>query len=98
MPKLTIEQAHALDPATVKGRLDTLSARLAEKYGIRAVWNTDTHATFDRTGASGSINVSTDRVLIQVDLSFALTPLRGKVEGRIKEELARALAPEADKT
>ena len=94
MSKLTIEQPHALDPSTVKQRLETLSARLAEKYGIRAVWKSDTHATFDRTGATGSIEVSASRVVIHVELAFLLKPMQGKIEHRIKEELARALVAE----
>ncbi len=94
MPKLNIEQPHDLDPKAVRGRLDALSARLAEKYGLDAKWRSDTEAVFDRTGASGSISVRPGKVLIQVDLSFALTPMKGKIENRIREELARALAPE----
>jgi putative polyhydroxyalkanoate system protein len=92
MPKLTIEQSHDLDPPTVRTRLDALSTRLADKYGIHAVWTSDTEAKFDRTGATGFIRVQPNRVLIQVDLSFALSPVKSKVESRIREELRRALA------
>src|SRR5436190_266172 len=93
MPKLTIEQSHGLDPAAARQRLDALSARLADRYGIRSTWRSPTEATFDRIGASGTISVRPGKVVIQVDLSFALTPLKGKVESRIRDELAAALAP-----
>jgi putative polyhydroxyalkanoate system protein len=95
MPKLTIEQSHSLDPAVVRQRLDALRARLAEKYGIDAAWKSDTEATFKRTGASGSIHCHAGKVVITVDLSFALSPLKGKVETRIREELASVLRESA---
>jgi putative polyhydroxyalkanoate system protein len=92
MPKLHIEHPHSLEPAEVKQRLDSLSARLAQKYGIDAQWKSDTEATFKRTGASGTIRCHPDKVAIDVDLSFALTPMKGQVESRIRDELSRALA------
>jgi putative polyhydroxyalkanoate system protein len=91
MPKVTIEHAHSLEPADVRKRLDALNARLAEKYGIDAHWTSEREATFKRTGASGSIVCHPGRVVIVVELSFALTPLKGRVENRIREELAKAL-------
>ena len=94
MPKLTIEHAHGLEAPEVRKRLDALSARLSAKYGIDAHWKSDTEATFKRTGASGSIVCHPGKVVILVDLSFALTPMKGKVENRIKEELVKALAGE----
>lgn len=95
MPKLTIEQKHDLDPGSVRERLNALQARLADKYGIEGTWRSDTEATFKRTGASGTISCQPGRVVITVDLSFALTPLKGKVENRIREELQKALADPA---
>jgi putative polyhydroxyalkanoate system protein len=94
MPKLTIEQSHDLEPAQVRTRLEALNARLAEKYGLDAKWKSDTEAVFDRTGATGTIQVRPGKVQINIDLSFALTPLRSKIETRIREELAKALGPE----
>jgi len=92
MPKLTIEQPHTLSPAEVRQRLDALRARLSTKYGIDAEWKSDTRATFKRSGASGTISVEPNRVVIDVDLSFMLAPMKGQVESRIRDELVRALA------
>lgn len=98
MPKLTIEQPHALPHGEVRQRLSTLEDRLATKYGIEAKWVSDTHAEIKRTGASGSIRCAPDRVVVEIDLSFALSPVKSKVETRVREELARALAGSSDKT
>jgi putative polyhydroxyalkanoate system protein len=91
MPKLQIEHPHALEPAEVKRRLDALNRTLADKYGIEARWTSDTEATFKRAGASGSIRTLPDRVVVDIDLSFALSPVKGKVESKIRDELKRAL-------
>ena len=92
MPKINIEHPHKLPADDVRARLDKLNQQLSSKYGIEARWSSPTRASFSRTGASGSIQCDQGRVVVQVDLSFALTPLKGKVEDRIRDELAKALA------
>ena len=92
MPKMSIEKAHALPPEEVRKRLDALSQTLSDKYGIVSEWKSETEAVFKRTGASGSIHCLADKVVVNVDLSFALTPMKSQVEGRIRHELEKALA------
>ena len=92
MPKLNIEQAHALPLDEVKKRLQTLADRLSEKYGIEAKWLTHTEASVKRTGVTGKITCSDDKVTVFLDLSFVLSPLKDKVESRIKQELQTCLA------
>jgi putative polyhydroxyalkanoate system protein len=96
MPKLTIEQKHSLEPAAVRERLDQLSAKLAEKYGIEATWKSDTEAEVKRRpGASGTIRCRPDCVTIHLDLSFVLAPMKERIENRIRSELAAALKSSA---
>ena len=92
MPRISIEHAHALPVAAVKERLDQLSQRLASKYGVDARWGADGQAKFSRTGASGTIACDDRKVVVNVDLSFALTPLKGQIESRIRDELTKVLA------
>ena len=92
MPKVVIEHPHALDAVEVRKRLDTLSEKLSSKYGIDAHWKNDTEATFKRTGASGSIVCHPGKVVVHVDLSIMLSPMKGQVETRIKSELEKVLA------
>ena len=92
MAKLTIEHPHALPPAEVKKRLDVLNEKLSTKYGIEAKWKSDTEATFKRTGATGTLLSQPGKVVVNLDLSFLLSPMKDQVEGRIKQELARVLA------
>jgi putative polyhydroxyalkanoate system protein len=92
MPKLTIEQTHSLAADEVRRRLDTLSERLSQKYGIDARWTSDTEASVKGSGASGTIQMQPGKVVVSVDLSFVLSPVKGKVETRIRDELLRALS------
>ncbi len=92
MAKLNIEQAHALPIDEVKRRLQELADRLSAKYGIDAKWTSDTEASLKRTGVSGTIKVAADKVAVLLDLSFALLPMKGKIQERIARELKSALA------
>ena len=91
MPKLTIEQPHALDSGAVKQRLDQLNHSLATKYGVDSRWTSSTMVAFSRTGASGTVEVQAGKVVVKVDLAFVLSPVKDKVQARIQEELKKAL-------
>ena len=75
-------------PTTV---LDTLNEKLSTKYGIEATWKSPTEATFKRTGATGSITCHANKVVVAVDLSMLLSPMKGEVESRIRRELDKVL-------
>ncbi len=92
MAKLNIEQAHSLPLDEVKRRLEALADRLSAKYGIDAKWTSDREASLKRTGVSGIITLAEDKVAVLLDLSFALLPMKGKIQERIARELKSALA------
>jgi putative polyhydroxyalkanoate system protein len=92
MPKLNIEQPHALPLDEVKKRLEALADRLGAKYGISASWVSPTEAQVKRTGVSGKITCSDSRVTVFLDLAFVLSPLKDKVENRVRQELKSVLA------
>lgn len=91
MAKLSIEQNHSLPLDVVRKRLEDLSAKLSEKYSIAAKWLTDREAELKRTGVTGKIVLDDKRVAVHLDLSFALLPLKSKIEERIKQELEKNL-------
>lgn len=92
MPKLNIEQSHTLPLDEAKKRLQALADRLAGKYGIEASWISPTEATVKRTGVTGKITCGTERVTVALDLSFMLSPLKDKVESRVRDELKSCLS------
>ncbi len=89
MPKLSITQSHTGTAEEAKTKLDTLSKELSDKYGLTSKWTSDTEAKVERTGATGTIKIEPKQVSVNLDLSFALTPIKGKVEDKIKEELKK---------
>jgi putative polyhydroxyalkanoate system protein len=92
MAKLNIEQAHTLPIDEVKRRLQELADRLSAKYGIDAKWTSEREASLKRTGVSGIIQLGENKVAVLLDLSFALLPMKGKIQERIARELKSALA------
>jgi putative polyhydroxyalkanoate system protein len=92
MPKFTVERSHNLSVEDVKTRLQALSDKLSAKYGLSAQWKSATEAEVKGTGASGKITCSANKVSVFIDLSFALTPLKGKIEDKVTRELDAALA------
>jgi putative polyhydroxyalkanoate system protein len=92
MAKLSIEHAHALSKEEAKKRLQTLSDKLASKYGVDARWTSDSESQLKGTGFSGKITCGEGKVSILLDLSFMLSPMKGKIEERIREELRSTLA------
>jgi putative polyhydroxyalkanoate system protein len=91
MAKLNIEQAHSLPVDEVKKRLQSLADRLSEKYGISAKWTSDREAEVKRTGVTGKISCTDNKVTVFLDLSFVLSPLKDKIENRVKTELQTCL-------
>jgi len=92
MPKVTIDQPHSLSLPEVKQRLQGLQDKLAAKYGVDARWTSDTESQLKGTGFTGRISCADGRVSVLIDLSFALTPIKGKIEERVRQELKNALA------
>ncbi len=92
MPKFTIERSHTLGVDEAKQRLQALSDKLASKYGLSSTWKTATEAEVKGTGATGKITCTPGKVSVFIDLSFALTPLKSKIEQKVTSELEAALA------
>ncbi len=89
MPKVEISQSHKVTAEEARKRIESLNKELGEKYGLSSSWLSDTEAKVERTGATGKIKIEPTHVQINLDLSFAMTPLKGTIEKRIKDELAK---------
>src|SRR5207237_6805236 len=89
MAKLTIEQTHRMSAEDARKCIEALNKSLADKYDLKSSWLSDTEAKVERPGATGTIRIERDRVLVSLDLSFALSLMKGQIETRIREELQR---------
>jgi putative polyhydroxyalkanoate system protein len=89
MPKLAVVQPHSVAPEEARKRIEDLGRDLGEKYGISSEWTSGTQATLKGRGASGLVTIEPAAVRVALDLSFALTPMKGAIEARVKQELQR---------
>ena len=87
MPRIVIEEAHALRTEAARERAEALGALLARRAGLSLTWRSDTEAQLERTGARGTLRIEPARFLFTLDLSFALSVMKGQIEGWIREGL-----------
>lgn len=92
MPSIDITQRIDVPPEEARRRLEGFQTELEERFGLVPTWISPTEAQVSRTGASGRLTIEPTRVLAHIDLSFALTPLRGRIESEIRRRLAELFA------
>lgn len=88
MPKIDISQPITVTSQEARRRLELLQDELEQRFGLVPTWTSPTQAEVRRTGASGTLRIEPSRVEVHIDLSFALTPLRGRIESEIRGRLA----------
>ena len=88
MPSIDISQRTAATPQEARQRLEVLQGELEQRFGLTPTWISPTQAEVRRAGASGTLRIEPNRVDMHIDLSFALTPLRGGIESEIRRRLA----------
>ena len=88
MPKIDITQPIHVPPEEARRRLERFQGELQERFGLTPAWTSPTQVEVSRPGASGRLTIESSRVLAHIDLSFALTPLRGRIEREIRSRLA----------
>jgi putative polyhydroxyalkanoate system protein len=92
MPKFTITRNHSLPAATIKERIDQLGERLKNKFQAKVAWNGDKELGVKGTGVDAKVTISDNKVDVFVDLSMMLTPMKGKIEGAINEEIDKVVS------
>lgn len=91
MAKIHIKRNHALGTVDAKGKVDVLAQHLHEELQTDYRWSGDT-LHFKRSGASGTIGVGADYVVVDVSLGMAYGLLKGKIEATIQENLDQAFS------
>lgn len=88
MPSIDITQPIHVPAEEARRRLETFQAELHERFGLVPNWTTPTRVEVRRTGGGGWLQIEPSRIVAHIDLSFALTPLRGRIESEIRQRLA----------
>lgn len=91
MPKIDVSQSHSLTPAEAKARMEKVQAELTQKYGLAFTWEGDARLKVSGKGVKGTIDLSPTQVVVSLDLSLLLSPVKGKIESRLREQLSEQL-------
>lgn len=92
MSHLHIERPHDLDPQAARERLDQAVRHLAESLEVAWQWE-DERLLLRRPGASGSVEVTGDRIILDLRLGLLLSPFKHHIEQAITEALDAELGP-----
>lgn len=92
MPKINVKQAHKLDVAEVRRRMDEVLQDLVSRYGLSTEWKGDRKVEISRTGVKGTAEITEQAVEVNLDLSFVLSPMKTKIESSLREKMASKLA------
>lgn len=94
MPKVSVNKRHALPLDDAKVRVKQLVDDFVQEYSsvVKSVtWAPDgCSASAKGTGFEGSFRVDASQVAVAVDLSFVLSPIKGKVETTLQRKLEAA--------
>jgi putative polyhydroxyalkanoate system protein len=88
MPTIAIKRRHKLEPKKAKAAAQKVIKDLSARYQLACSWDGD-QVEFERPGVSGHMHLRKNEVLLDVKLSFLMTPLKGPIERAINEELDR---------
>jgi putative polyhydroxyalkanoate system protein len=91
MPKIQIERDHSIGVSKAKAAVDEVAKAIREKFQVQTNWEKDT-LKFNRTGVSGSIIVSKEKVEVDAELGFMLGFLKGRIEQEINAHLDKVLS------
>lgn len=91
MAKIDVTQSHSLPIEEAKLRMEKVQAELTQKYGLSFSWEGDRRVQVSGKGVKGTIQLTETQVSVNLDLSFILTPVKGKIESRLREQLVEQL-------
>ena len=86
---LTMTRKHAAAASDLRRRLDAMVARLRTRYGATTQWIDDSTLSIGAPGVRGRLEVGPEELLVSLDLSAMLRPLRGRIEKELGRELDR---------
>jgi putative polyhydroxyalkanoate system protein len=95
MATIDISRSHSLSTDVAKQRAEELAKGMEQKLGIRWRWEGD-NIQFDAPsgaakGATGSVDVNSSRVRVQIDLPFLLRAIKGTIESKVNDKLDKLI-------
>jgi putative polyhydroxyalkanoate system protein len=95
MATIDIRHPHNLSKEDARTKAEDLARGMKEKLGIEWKWDGD-RIQFDAPGGAakgvtGQVQVGPSDVHIQIDLPFLLRAMKGTIESKVRERLAKSL-------
>ena len=90
MANINIKRAHNLGRNVARQKVEEIAHHLQDKLNAKWSWKGDS-LHFQRSGASGSVDVGDDYVEFNVKLGMLLTPMKGTIENAIQQEVNKSL-------
>lgn len=91
MAHITFTRPHALGTAEVRGRIEQVAERLADRLGGRWRWQGE-QAVCEARGAKACVAYDETTISIEVDLPLLMRPMRGALEAKLEEYFQRYFA------
>jgi putative polyhydroxyalkanoate system protein len=92
MPKFEVDIPHSLPPEEAKQRIAGATGKLERDYGAACKWNGETELLVTRKGLDAVVSIEAQRVHIDLNLGFILTPLANAIKSGIAKELTGILS------
>ena len=90
MANINIRRQHNLGRSVARQKVEEIANSLQDKLNAKWSWDGDS-LTFQRSGASGSVDVGDDFVEFKVKLGMLLTPMKGVIENAIQQQVEKSL-------
>lgn len=90
MATIDIRRTHAFGKEAARQSAEAIARKLQGEFSARYCWEGD-DLKFDCPGAKGRILVGEAEVRVEVDLSFLLRPMRGRIEQAVNAYLDECL-------
>lgn len=84
MSSIDIRRSHNLGMQQAHAAVNAIADELTRALDITSAWQGDT-LHFQRSGATGTIQVTSDAVHFHADLSLLLRPAKSKIEAKVQQ-------------
>jgi len=91
MPSISISRPHTLSHKKALDAAERIARDLKQRFDLDYAWDGDELA-FKRSGVTGSMRVGKDRVALDVQLGFLLSPLKPAIEREIHAQFDKLFA------
>lgn len=90
MAVIKVKRNHEMGAKKARSAVEKIAKKLQKDLDAEYHWE-GSSLQFSRSGASGHIDVGDDEVSVEIKLSMLLTPLKGKIEQTIEEQIDQHL-------